>query len=774
MGNIPGKMSLPLCLESPYRPIDDPAERAYHRPVVSSAAPPNQRRELSPVQRTAAQRTFHLFNLFNVCSFQCLSGNVITLYGLRVGLGSAMIGVLLACIPLAQFMPIIGRAFVNRMGNVRSMGLFWIVRYVLAAPLLAVSLFAGTGHTGVAVSLLFVGVLGFNLARGIGMTGMQPVIGHLTTPQDRGLFMSRMQLVIHGVIVMTGLLMGFILDRESPLVVFTIIVAVGMVAGGMSTVYVFRLPEPPREPRAAPLLPAIAAALRDATMRRFLILILAVFAGSFMVTPFFIVFLRQVYGMGDDAIMLMTVVGSAGAIVMALLSGLMTDRIGAQPLLVLSAGVMGAVMLPLVVAPPLPGAAAWAYGAAVFFLFMMGASGLQSASTVYFLSICKVEERLNLGALYLMATGLGGVLGSLAGGALLDLLGRALGETGSFRAFFAVLTVLFAVIALGMGGLERLGAYRARDLLSMLFSIRELRALGLLNRLQRVRSPFEEQQLIQELGASRSRVTARDLMRKLSSPRFAVRAEALSALSTVETRADLAPALITELRDHHFTTAYLAAELAGQKGVTEAIPVLRESLGSADFFLAGKAMVALARLGDRSSLARIERLLADTENPRLIIHAVTALELFGSATSIPVLVAKLDRRFSPYVRDELILAIGAILGAGSFLYPHYRHFMESAAAGVDSLRDMLAMHRRGQPLRGRVEKMLDSMENRPRFARAARALLPEAALDAQAAEQLAAGLADREIVALDRFRFLVAALITWAAIGRPAGKPASE
>lgn len=756
---------------------------------MSSAAPPPQRRELSPAQRTAAQRIFYLFNLFNVCSFQCLSGNLITLYGLRVGLGSVMIGLLLACIPLAQFMPIAGRIFVNRFGNVRSMGVFWIARYVLAAPLLAVSLFAGAGQTRAAVVLLFIGVLGFNLARGLGMTGMQPVIGHLTTPEDRGLFMSRMQLVIHGVIVVTGLLMGLILDRESPLVVFTIILAVGVVTGVISIFYVFRLPEPPREPRAAPFLPAASAALRDATVRRFLILVLAVFAGSFMVTPFFILFLRQVYGMGDDAIMLITVVGSFGAIVMALLSGLMTDRIGAQPLLVLSACLMGAVMLPLVVAPPLPAPAAWAYGAAAFFLFLLGTSGMQSASTVYFLSICKAEERLNLGVLYMTATGLGGVLGSLAGGALLDLLGRALGETGSFRAFFAVLTVLFALIAVGMNGLQRLGAYRARDVLSIMFSIRDLRALGLLNRLQRVRSPFEEQQLIQELGSSRSRVTARDLMRKLSSPRFAVRAEALTALSTVETREDLAPALIAELRDHDFTTAYLAAELAGQKGITEAIPALRESLGSADFFLAGKAMVALARLGDRSSLPRIERLLADTDNPRLIIHAATALELFDSPTSIPVLMAKLDRRFSPYVRDELILAIAAILGAAGFLYPHYRHFMDSASAGVQSLRDALAMPRRPPPLRERVEKLLDlTIKDRARFARTARPLLADAALaDAgaaasggiaapgtRAAEHLAAGLDDRELLRLDRFRFLVAALITWAAIRAPADAPAAS
>ena len=738
---------------------------------MSTADRPPERRALSPAQRIAAQRTFHIFTLFNVCSFQCLSGNLITLFGLRVGLGSVMIGVLFAVIPLSQFMPLIGRLFVTRLGNVRSMGLFWSARSIMAAPLLVVALFAGAGRTTVAVALLFIGVLGFNLARGAGMAGMQPVIGHLTTPQDRGLFMSRMQLIIHAVIIVTGLLMGLVLDRESPLAVFTVILAVGVAAGVIATFSVFRLPEPPRDERSGPLLRAAVEALRGATMRRFLLLILAVFAGSFMVSPFFIVFLRQVYGMGDNSIMLVTVVGSIGAICMALLSGLMTDRIGAQPLLVLSAAAIAVVMLPLVVAPPLPATAAWIYGAAAFFVFMLGASGLQSASTVYFLSIGNASERLNLGILYMLATGLGGTLGSLAGGALLDLLGGALGVTGSFRAYFALVTVLFAAIVVGMGGLERLGAYRARDVLSMMFSIRDLRALGLLNRLQRVRSPFEEEQLIQELGSARSRVTARDLMRKLSSPRFAVRAEALTALSTADTREDLAPALINELRNHDFTTAYLAANVAGQKGVAEAIPALRESLDSRDFFLAGKAMVALGRLGDRPSVGRIEQLLADTENPRLIIHAATALELFGSATSVPVLIAKLSRRFAPYVRDELILAVAAILGAGSFLYPHYRSFLDDAAAGLDSLRDELTQNRRSRTPREQVVKMLDLMgEDHARFAKAARALLAMlsgAALDAPAAEQLAGGLADREILSLDRYRFLVAAVVTWAAVQGP-------
>ena len=127
------------------------------------------------------------------------------------------------------------------------------------------------------------------------------------------------------------------------------------------------------------------------------------------------------------------------------------------------------------------------------------------------------------------------------------------------------------------------------------------------------------------------------------------------------------------------------------------------------------------------------------------------------------------------MRDELILAIAAILGAGSFLYSHYRSFLDSASAGVDSLRDELATKRSSPAMRERVEKMLELMgENRTRFATAAASLLPLVAetLDARAAEQLSTGLADREILALDRFRFLVAALITWAVSRLPASEPA--
>ena len=90
----------------------------------------------------------------------------------------------------------------------------------------------------------------------------------------------------------------------------------------------------------------------------------------------------------------------------------------------------------------------------------------------------------------------------------------------------------------------------------------------------------------------------------------------------MEVHEDLAPALINELRQHGSTTAHLAADLAGQKGITEAIPTLRESLGSQDLFLASKAMEALGRNPEAGDQIRQNMILAIAFAEAIAIYAL--------------------------------------------------------------------------------------------------------------------------------------------------------
>ena len=107
--------------------------------------------------------------------------------------------------------------------------------------------------------------------------------------------------------------------------------------------------------------------------------------------------------------------------------------------------------------------------------------------------------------------------------------------------------------------------------------------------------------------------------------------------------------------------------------------------------LQASAMVALARLGDRQSVAAIEDQLASSRIPRVRISAAYSLELLGSRGSVPVLVSCLRRERDPaFVSDELLLSTAAIVGIMPRFYGLYQSFLEGEAAGLSALGDIAA------------------------------------------------------------------------------------
>lgn len=189
------------------------------------------------------------------------------------------------------------------------------------------------------------------------------------------------------------------------------------------------------------------------------------------------------------------------------------------------------------------------------------------------------------------------------------------------------------------------------------------------------------------MGKSESKLTQRELVEYLHSPRFEVRSEALRALESIpELDAETIGALIREVRTNVYSTAYVAARILGKQRSDVAIPVLIDSLKEPDYMLQSMAMIALARLGARESIPEIEEVIRSTENPRVRISGAYALELFGSIDSIPSLISCLKAEDRPAnVSDELVLAISGILGIDKEFYLLYSEFIDDAKSGVAQL-----------------------------------------------------------------------------------------
>ena len=287
-----------------------------------------------------------------------------------------------------------------------------------------------------------------------------------------------------------------------------------------------------------------------------------------------------------------------------MLAGLLMDRVGAKPLYFTFALATAAILIPLFVGRPQEdGVLFWVVPALAFLVYSLGANGMGNCSQDYFFSSVKPVERLNLGVVFNISAGVAGFVGSLGGGAVLDLLEAGLGLTlaATFRVYFAGLFVLMLLVAVFVYRLPGRGSYSIRNTLSILFSPQDLRAVALLQRLDRSRNPEEERDTLRALAQSPSELSIEELLQHLRSPSFSVRTEALSTLRALPPSLAITEALITEVEEHHFTTAHMAAEILGSRRCREASAALRQALRSEDFMLCGKAMVALAQIGDQAS-----------------------------------------------------------------------------------------------------------------------------------------------------------------------------
>jgi len=251
----------------------------------------------------------------------------------------------------------------------------------------------------------------------------------------------------------------------------------------------------------------------------------------------------------------------------------------------------------------------------------------------------------------------------------------------SFKVLFAILIALSFVAVHLQRRLTPLGALPFMGALEVIFSYRDLRAISLLDKLDKTHDSHEEKMLLGALHDSPSKLAARGLLEKARSPRLATRLEALRAMEALETLdEETESALMDDITANPFTTAYISARILGNRNSSSAIPLLRELSASTDYMLAGEAMIALAKLNDAAFLPQIEKIVAKSKNPRLKIMGVEAFGIYASPDSLPVLLEILkDANPPPYLRDAVILSMSRILGTQDQFYPILLRYLQDRA-----------------------------------------------------------------------------------------------
>jgi MFS family permease len=540
----------------------------------------------------------------------------------------------------------------------------------------AAPFFEYAGKRNTALLLIMLGVFLFHLFRGVGMIGNNPVLSVLASGPDRGSYMTQIQIINSAIGMFGSFLIAMVLGMEPPIFIFSILLSLGVISGVISGQVIRKVPEPQieKDSRKLHLHEIFKDAFSQNSLRHFMYILFLVVLVSGVTRTFVVVYAREVFGHSDGLISLYSVFGGLGYLMAGLSVKFLVDRLGAKPLFIVCVTIGVVSIIPVIFFP-----ASFVEnmtGTILFFVFLFfmlnfGFLGSEGIAQTYYLALVPSEKILDLGILYFFIFGVAGAAGSFLSGLLLDFLFMiGLPVFTSFKVLFIIM-ILFAIIALAMQKkMKSLGSLPVKDALEVIFSFRDLRAINILDRLNRAEDSKEEEQLITALHGTPSHLAIGGLLERARSPRFSTRLEAIMALEKLEKlNAKAKEALLDDVKNNQFTTAYISARILGNQNYTAGIPVLRELAVSDDYMLAGEAIIALAKMEDDEFRPEIEKIILSANNPRLRIMCAEALGQYKSAESVSVLLDILRRdNPPPYLRGEVMLALASILDTQGQFY----------------------------------------------------------------------------------------------------------
>jgi hypothetical protein len=309
---------------------------------------------LSPYRLGKARDLYNLFNVFNSFSWQFLVGTIIILLAMRLKASATVIGLINAMAYVAFFFLPLGKLLTKKFPIIKIYGSAWIVRALVMVPVLAIPLVVAAGRTDAALVLILLGLFSFHASRGIGMIANNPVLNQLAAGPGRGSYMTQIQIINSAVAMFSSFAIAIILGREPPLILYSILIALGIAGGIASGALLLKLPEPVTDTGGGKI--SFTGIFREAfsrkPLRHFIIVLVQLALVSGIARAFITVYSREVFNQSDGMVSLYSVFGGMGNLMIGLLIKFLVDRIGVKPIYLICTIIALLGMIPILFFPP--------------------------------------------------------------------------------------------------------------------------------------------------------------------------------------------------------------------------------------------------------------------------------------------------------------------------------------------------------------------------------------------------------------------------------------
>ena len=472
----------------------------------------------------------------------------------------------------------------------------------------------------------------------------------MVPPGSRGQYFGRRNMLASLATMLVPLPAGAFLDqavkygRFDPKIGFAVLFALAVGAAAVSLTLILRQPEPPMETlTAAPgtsggLRTLLAPITTDANFRRFLIYAGATVFGQTVAGQFFTAWQVDSIGLKLPylTVQLLGAVTSAAGLVAIPLFGLLGDKFGWRPVLVLSA--VGVIIAPFLWVFTVPhDNALWLNISLIVLLNLFSGafwSGVGLAQFNLLLGLAPPTGRGSYSAVFAALTGIVGAIAPIAGGAFMaalepvkiTLLGGLV--INNYKLLFMVAGVIRIGCVFLLSGIRESDARSARYVLNQLAggARRPLTPFLTLRRLGSPVSESERRQAVDALAEIRSPLAVEELAHALNDVSQEVRERAAHALGEIrDPRA--VPALAAKLSDPATDIGEIAADALGTIGHSSATSALMTAAEGPDAGVRVAALRALARIADPACEPVLRRALT-------VIHPSTCEAASGALVAI--------------------------------------------------------------------------------------------------------------------------------------------
>ncbi len=293
--------------------------------------------QLSREQKTRSQRLFLKFCLLNGFSYMCLGDTVMILFAVKINCSDELIAILGALVYFGFLMMPFGKIVTARVGAAQSQAIFWILRNASALLVASASVFTVSGFHGIAMTALLAGAFLFYGFRAAGTVMSTPLVGEITTPEDRNRFLANTASAFHITCLAALLLISGILRVSQSLWILTGVIFVGSMLGITASQLFRRIDEGPgiRESARKPIGRELGRAWRNPGFRSYLPAVFAINTATILLAPISILTLKRGCGVDDTGALLFSLIQFGSAIIMSQFAGKLAEKTGERRIIVI-------------------------------------------------------------------------------------------------------------------------------------------------------------------------------------------------------------------------------------------------------------------------------------------------------------------------------------------------------------------------------------------------------------------------------------------------------